>query len=290
MSDIQMKGIESRLGQAILDDVESLKHSFWHIFENSDQIALEYLIGKTKTVLSHLNNNSKTYLERYQLINSLNEEWFKLWQKYKHSHDHADLIQSIDNLTDYSVAYTYFFYGLSLINEGKTGDKKHDSERVVNGFLWLSQILDVFCNYFSKSELDQIFESATNIFESYNRSASEYFAEDIEISFLNTQLRAYCCLIIQRINQQKYSAKDLYLSKECFDYTEGQNHLFNQNLSNLVDRYAGKYVLFENGKVIDSDLSEDALFDRVWESNFMKGRQIKSIFIKQVPQNMIVNA
>jgi hypothetical protein len=32
------------------------------------------------------------------------------------------------------------------------------------------------------------------------------------------------------------------------------------------------YVLFEDGQVIDADVDEDALLDRIWENDFVKSR------------------
>ncbi|WP_157260054.1 hypothetical protein [Chamaesiphon minutus] len=37
-------------------------------------------------------------------------------------------------------------------------------------------------------------------------------------------------------------------------------------LPELIAQYAGMYILFENGNVIDSDRDEDVLLDRVWNT------------------------
>jgi hypothetical protein len=62
---------------------------------------------------------------------------------------------------------------------------------------------------------------------------------------------------------------------------ESQKRQFNEKLIDLRKEYSGRYVLFENGEVIDSDLDEDALLDRAWETNFVKKRN--GIFVKKVP-------
>jgi hypothetical protein len=62
---------------------------------------------------------------------------------------------------------------------------------------------------------------------------------------------------------------------------KAQEKQFNKKLIDLQKEYSGKYVLFENGEVIDFDLDEDTLLDRVWETDFVKKRN--GIFIKKVP-------
>jgi hypothetical protein len=77
------------------------------------------------------------------------------------------------------------------------------------------------------------------------------------------------------------SSTSLYLSASIADYMESQKKQFNEKLIDLRKEYSGKYVLFENSEVIDSDLDEDTLLDRVWETDFVKKRN--GIFIKKVP-------
>jgi hypothetical protein len=62
---------------------------------------------------------------------------------------------------------------------------------------------------------------------------------------------------------------------------ESQQRQFNEKLIDLQKKYSGKYVLFEDGEVIDSDLDEDTLLDKVWETDFVKKRN--GIFVKKVP-------
>jgi hypothetical protein len=51
------------------------------------------------------------------------------------------------------------------------------------------------------------------------------------------------------------------------------------------------YVLFEDGNVIDADLDEDILLDRVWETDFVRDRIDKyhGIFCHLVPIEGKVN-
>jgi hypothetical protein len=58
-------------------------------------------------------------------------------------------------------------------------------------------------------------------------------------------------------------------------------------LPELAQRYAGMYVVFEDGTVIDADIDEDVLLDRVWEQDFAQDRIVKyqSIFCHLVPSS-----
>lgn len=63
-------------------------------------------------------------------------------------------------------------------------------------------------------------------------------------------------------------------------------------LPELISQYAGMYILFEDGKVIDADIDEDVLLDRVWEKDFVRDRVAKyhSIFCHLVLIEGQVNA
>jgi hypothetical protein len=73
--------------------------------------------------------------------------------------------------------------------------------------------------------------------------------------------------IIHTFNYQgepfTYDIKDLYWNSQAYDYLKEQEELFNQYLPALTEEYAGKYIVFENNHVIDSDDNEDMLLSRI---------------------------
>ncbi len=94
-------------------------------------------------------------------------------------------------------------------------------------------------------------------------------------------------------NPFSYNAKDLYPSGESYNYIKQQARIFEQYLPELIDRYAGEYVLFENGNVIDHDKNENKLLDRIWETDFVKERMSVNglgIYCHLVPSRKMVNA
>lgn len=64
---------------------------------------------------------------------------------------------------------------------------------------------------------------------------------------------------------------------EALAYMEQQLKIFTQNKEDLLQRYSGLYILFENGQVLDSDKDEPALVLRAYEA-----RGLKPLFIKKV--------
>lgn len=201
MNNIQMEGVDSTLSQVVLEDIQYLKQHLDDILVSSDQNLIENLIEETEFLLEQAKSSSKTYQEKYNTFNQLTNSWFDAWRHYKDIPEAIDLIRSIDHLTNFSTAYSYLFLSLSLINEGRIGEYKADLERVVSGFLFLSEIVDVFVSFFSISELKQIHDGARNAISVSVRDVEEYFKNGLELSNLVTQLKAYSSLIVLKIEE-----------------------------------------------------------------------------------------
>jgi hypothetical protein len=84
----------------------------------------------------------------------------------------------------------------------------------------------------------------------------------------------------------------LFWSQEAHSYITKQSDLFDAMLPELIEQYAGMYVLFDDGNVIDADVDEDILLDRVWETDLVRDRIAKynSIFCHLVPLEEKINA
>lgn len=89
-------------------------------------------------------------------------------------------------------------------------------------------------------------------------------------------------------NSREYKIEDLIWNPQSYDYIKNQSHLFKLALPELIHEYAGKYVVFEDGKIVDSDLDRDILLDRVGETDFYKHRE--AIYCELVPERLEVNA
>lgn len=88
-------------------------------------------------------------------------------------------------------------------------------------------------------------------------------------------------------NPFTYNIRDLFWSQEAYYYTKKQEKSFNLHLTELVSKYGGEYVVFENGRVIDRDANEDILLDRISETSFFNDRD--GIFCAFVPNRLEIN-
>jgi hypothetical protein len=79
--------------------------------------------------------------------------------------------------------------------------------------------------------------------------------------------------------------ENLFWSRSACDYITKQSVLFDTMLPALIEQYAGMYIIFEDGKVIDADIDEDVLLDRVWETDIIQAMISKhqGIFCHLVP-------
>lgn len=203
MNKIHIEGLEKNIGNIILEDIQYIQTNLDSILKNSDKTTIKNLIKETKFLTEQAKDDLKTrtYQDKYIIFDKINKIWFDLHQHYRNSFESVWFIKTINHLTNYSIAYSQLFLSLSLINENKTGEYKSDLQQIVSGFLLLSETLDVFLDLFSRSELEQINYGAENAISISERNIIEYFEEDLELSNLVTQLRAYNSLIILRVKK-----------------------------------------------------------------------------------------
>ena len=102
---------------------------------------------------------------------------------------------------------------------------------------------------------------------------SELISQEIEQKYQQLQVQA-----------AQTEVENLFWSRAAAEYINKQSQIFDLMLPTLVERYAGMYVVFEDGKVIDADVDEDILLDRVCEQDFAQDRMTKyqSIFCRLV--------
>jgi hypothetical protein len=207
MSKIQLRVVGSNPSQVVLDDIQYLKKNLNEILVNSHQSLVENLIKETEHLIEQTKDESKTYYEKYLLFGQVNELWFDAHKHYRDTPSAIEFIKCIDHITNYSIAYSNLLLSLSLINGERVSENGSNLEQIIPGFLFLSQTTDVFTDFFSDSELQQIYAGAKNIISLWSRNVNEYFATDLESSKLVTQLRGYSSLIILSIDEH-YKNKD----------------------------------------------------------------------------------
>lgn len=81
-----------------------------------------------------------------------------------------------------------------------------------------------------------------------------------------------------------YDLKDLYWNPQAYEYLKEQSEIFDRCLPTLVEKYAGKYIVFENGQAIDFEDDEDVLLSRIANNESYLDRP--AIFCKFIPTSL----
>lgn len=260
MKSIGLKEVNSCFSQVVSRDVHFIEQHLDEVLAASDLTLFTNLIEETELVLEQAKDSSTTYRKKYEILERINQSWFSLWKKYKDDSKAAGIIEAINHVTNYSIAYSYLFLSLTLINEDRTGDYTTDLKRIVSGFQFLSQIVDIFLDLFSSSELDQIRFAAQNALSISHKSVYEYFEDGVDLSNLITNLRAYSSLIIVRVKErtddsfQKSYAEDI-------EYLHGDSNEESMTTSESTDLRpfglcAGEFIVPDD---FDESLPEDIL-------------------------------
>jgi hypothetical protein len=211
---IRIEGIQSTIGEILLTDIQKIRLTFAQCLEQSDQLVVENLIEETHVLLAPALASATTYQQQCESFNQITQAWLKVWQHYRNEPRAIELIRSLHHFTNYSMAYTELCHSLSLINEGKTGEELTDSERTVQGFRCLAQVIDVFVELFSQSELKRICDGAKTAMALSSRNIEEYFETDLEYSLLITDLRAYASAILLCIERHLNSDSTTHASRQ----------------------------------------------------------------------------
>jgi hypothetical protein len=89
---------------------------------------------------------------------------------------------------------------------------------------------------------------------------------------LNQSSKDIIHTVDQNGNPFEYHLKDLYPNEESYQYITRQSKIFEELAPELIAKYGGNYIVFEDGEVIDFDEDEDVLLDRIWDTDFIKKR------------------
>ncbi len=118
MQTIQIQGFNNISDQKIyLENIDYLKQHLNEILEISEQTLTNNLIQESDFLFKQVEDRSKTYLEKAKIFNKLNQIWLNHWDHYRNRPEAIDLMESIDNLTNYFIAHCHIFFGLSYVNE-----------------------------------------------------------------------------------------------------------------------------------------------------------------------------
>lgn len=196
MNNIQKGGVDFNLGQVVLDDIQYIKKNLSEILASSDRTIIENLINETMSLLKQAIEEPKTCKDTHDIFVQLSDAWIKVRNYYKNT------LEATEHLNNYLTAYSYFFLSLALINKDAGGEEQTDFKQTTSGFLLLSEVVDIFIDYLPLSLLESICESAKNVISISTRNATQYLNNKSELSNLVTQIKAYCSLIILRVEER----------------------------------------------------------------------------------------
>ncbi|MGB3298470.1 MAG: hypothetical protein WBA76_09385 [Phormidesmis sp.] len=203
MNDIKVEEVKGSFEGLILDDVQRLKKHLSSNFLSADNNLVANLVQETEVLIREAANNSCTYHERYLIFDKITKIWIDVWQRYHHLQEAIDLGRVINQLTDYSTAYSYLYLSLSLINESRIENDNKNLKRITSGFCLLSEITDVFVDFFTDEEIQAIYDSAKHVIAISARTPWDYFESSSDPSNLTTKLRAYSSLIVLKIDERQ---------------------------------------------------------------------------------------
>ena len=203
MNDIKVEEVKGPFEGFIISDVQQLKKHLDNNFLDLNNNLIDSAIQETESLIRKAANSSSTYRERYLVLDRMTKLWADVWQRYNHLPEAFNLGMAINQITDHTLSYSYFYRSLSLINENRTEDENKNLEQMTLGFLLLSEVLDVFIDFFTNRDVQAIYSSAKHVMDISVRTPWAYFDNGFELSNLTTQLRAYSSLIILRIDESR---------------------------------------------------------------------------------------
>jgi hypothetical protein len=71
-----------------------------------------------------------------------------------------------------------------------------------------------------------------------------------------------------------------HLETSRLEYLDRQKSLYESVKPELVDRYLGEFIAFEDGRVLDHDLNERSLIERVYRDYGYRDLLIKQVWLK----------
>jgi hypothetical protein len=71
-----------------------------------------------------------------------------------------------------------------------------------------------------------------------------------------------------------------HLEQSRLEYLDRQKSLYESVKPELVDQYLGEFIAFEDGRVLDHDLNERSLIERVYRDYGYRDLLIKQVWLK----------
>ena len=181
---------------------------------------------------------------------------------------------------EYSVSQTIAFAGLlggiiQIENSNDTDNKIKSIKLAYDGVDRIAVAVENYIDLIPENTLIKIKHLFNNICNntSKNRDIVELHHEGDKVLFINnsTAITRTCnssILSIKKyleLKKRKEETINLYPSKESFEFIEKQKHDFENFDKNILLRYKGEFIYFEDNNIQDSDSNREILTQRVLE-------------------------
>lgn len=194
--------------------------------------------------------------------------------------ENIDSIEQIQNLAKIETKWLeskLYFYSASLAIE----NNEKELTIIYKGCICFLDIVENYYNYFTKNKQKIIREIAQNIisyqlFIDYAKERPGGELTSTAIAIINAakailwevdrheKVNLESASLAEEMEYEK-KVQSLFPDQESYDYMRKQSQVFSEKWPEIVINFCNKYVLFENGEVLDSDEDRDALINRAWE-------------------------
>ena len=220
----------------------------------------------------------------YERIKELGKNFYQKNKEFLNE----DFNSELDNILLVILSTGIIIAGIRTIQKSRQISNDLDSIKLVDdGVDKISIAVENYLDYIPKKMLLLAKKILTDILKNTieNDKYVETFERDDKILLLNNvvAIKRTCNSSLSLIDfylaqdKDKQEIIDLYPNPETFDFIKKQEIDFDRINKELLKKYQGKFVYFENGQILDSDLNENRLIERVLEKV-----GYRSIFITQV--------
>lgn len=189
----------------------------------------------------------------------------------------AEYCEEVSSSVSIVQAASLLLRGIHLVNTSKTLDDNFTKlEELTSAMHYIAQALEEHSLFLSLNNYNYLMEIAHRAVEATKDLKPENSNEEIKFNFykkiLKRSVRSMLLIVEEFEKKEKEKQEDieyerkvqnLFSDTESYEYMMRQWQLFSEKWSEIVVDYCGKYILFEDGKVVDWDEDSDTLIDRV---------------------------
>ncbi len=231
-----------------------------------------------KLICLPLKDNNIAFFDEYYI--EITRKYLKDLEERINFSEGVDLLRIAENsLEETNSIYDYQQMLVAMEEAITSADKAIQNLKTTKAFLKLSSSIKDFV-----SEILETIEAEFDLWEPEENEDNEVLSKDKEkligkAGVLFWKLQKLDAEAKERLEEEKKIS--FYPDKATCIYMETQGELFDKLVPHLINEYSGKYIHFENGKILDFDDDRSSLVKRVLPRNINK-----QVFIEKVPLSL----